>query len=172
MLSKEARHTTCTEDLAAGLRVYAAGVCAAMAAVELLIGHRCWLRRGEFVDNFVTVQTAAGAAESGSVAVVDWVGAVAALDAGDLRCSGGEGRVLRIAAGLAAGVPVDLGEALGGLDASAIRLVAEAVLRANGRGHARVLVEDPPFPVGVRVVDTAGDVVRDGAGSGGCGVGR
>jgi hypothetical protein len=46
--------------------------------------------------------------------------------------------VLRIAASLAEGVGVDLGEAVTGLDEANIGLIAAAVLRANGRGEAAV----------------------------------
>ena len=45
------------------------------------------------------------------LAAVDFGAASRALGAGALPCSGGEGRVLRIAASIAGGVPVDLGEA-------------------------------------------------------------
>jgi hypothetical protein len=41
--------------------------------------------------------------------------------------------VLRIAASLAAGAAVDLGDALTGLDEANLTLVAQAVLRAGGR---------------------------------------
>jgi hypothetical protein len=43
---------------------------------------------------------------------------------------------LRIAAILAEGIPVDLGEAVTGLDEVTIGLVAAAVVRANGRRTA------------------------------------
>jgi hypothetical protein len=46
--------------------------------------------------------------------------------------------VLRIAASIAEGVPVDLREAVTGLDASNIVLVAEAVLHAAGHRNLRV----------------------------------
>ena len=38
------------EDLAAALRAHADGLYCAQAAAELLIGHRVWLGRAEFVD--------------------------------------------------------------------------------------------------------------------------
>jgi len=101
-----------------------------VAAAELLIGHRVWLGREEFVERFV--QVCAG--WTGAVmAVVDWSGVVDAVDSGRLGCSGSEAAVLRIAASLAAGAAVDLGDALTGLDEANLRLVAEAVLRAGGR---------------------------------------
>jgi hypothetical protein len=133
-----------------------------MAAVELLVGHRCWLRRADFVGRFVAVEPAPAPGEV--FAELDWEGAVAALDGGDLPCSGGEGRVLRVAASLAAGVPVELGAALGGLDAASAALVAQAVLAAAGARRCAA-VDDPPYPPGVRVVG-AGGAVAGAAGPG------
>ena len=66
------------------------------------------------------------------MAAVDFEAAAASLEAGVLPCSSGEGHVLRLAASIAAGVPVDLGSAVSGLDASSTGLVACAVLHAAG----------------------------------------
>jgi hypothetical protein len=89
-----------------------------------------WLRRNDFVDGFVRIvdELAGGS----SLAWVDWHAAVTALDAGRLPCSGGEAGMLRVAASVAEGIPVDLGEALIGLDERNLVLVAGAVLRAGG----------------------------------------
>jgi hypothetical protein len=76
-----------------------------------------------------------------AMAAVDWEAAVAALDAGRLPCSGGEGRILRLAASIAGGVPVDLGEAVTGLDENNARRAAAAVLHAAG-------LRDPHMPRG------------------------
>jgi hypothetical protein len=123
--------TTRFEDLAAALRAHARGLCHAEAAVELLIGHQHWLRRGEFVGRFVWI----GRAMVGDrlLAVVEWPAAVAALAAGRLPCSDSERHVLRVAASIAKGVPVDLKECLSTLDCESAGLVAQAVLRAAGR---------------------------------------
>jgi hypothetical protein len=72
------------------------------------------------------------------MAWVDWQAAVAALDAGRPACADSEARVLRIAASIAEGVPVDLRGCLSGLDEGNVLLVAEAVLHANGRRDAAV----------------------------------
>ena len=72
------------------------------------------------------------------MAVVDWEAAVAALEAGRLPCSGGEGRILRLAASIAGGVAVDLGSVLPGLDERNIAGVARAVLHAAGHRDLRV----------------------------------
>jgi hypothetical protein len=52
---------------------------------------------------------------------------------GDLPCSGGEQRMLRIAASLADTLSLGLGEALTGLDNHNIKLVTTDVLHASGR---------------------------------------
>ena len=72
------------------------------------------------------------------MAVVDWEAAVAALEAGRLPCSGGEGRILRLAASIAGGVAVDLGSVLPGLDERNIAGVGRAVLHAAGHRDLRV----------------------------------
>jgi hypothetical protein len=103
---------------------------AAEAAVELLIGHRRWLDRHDFTDGFV--ETGEGWSDGTPMAWVDWLGAVSALEAGRLPCSGSEAQVLKVAASIAEGVPVDLRGAVGGLDAANTVLVATSVLHAAG----------------------------------------
>jgi hypothetical protein len=123
----------------AALRTHAKGLYYAEAAVELLIAHRRWLERDEFVGRFVWVGR--GLVGGRILAVVDWAAASAALGRGRLTCSDSEGQVLAIAASIGAGVPVDLREALTGLDAINIELVAAAVARAGGhRGGVDALV--------------------------------
>ena len=76
---------------------------------------------------------------SGAVmAAVDFEAAARALETGALPCSGGEGRVLRIAASIAEGVPVDLREAVTGLDGNNAVLAAAAVLHAAGHRDLRM----------------------------------
>ena len=75
------------------------------------------------------------------LAAVDFEAAAGALEAGALPCSGGEGRVLRIAASIAAGVPVDLREAVTGLDEDNVVLAAAAVLHAAGCRDLRLASE-------------------------------
>jgi hypothetical protein len=90
-----------------------------------------WLCREDFLE--MAVESGRGLADGMVMAVVDWEGAVAALEGGRLPCSGGEGRILRLAASMAGGVAVDLGSVLPGLDERNIMLVAGAVLHAAGR---------------------------------------
>jgi hypothetical protein len=101
--------------------------------VELLIGHRSWLFRGDFLD--IAVEFGWEVFSGREMAAVDFGAAAGALDAGVLPCSG-EGQVLRIAASIAEGVPVDLREAVTGLDEGNIALVAVAVLHAAGHHGA------------------------------------
>ncbi len=82
-----------------------------------------------------------GIIDGAVMAAVDWEAAVAALQAGGLPCSGGEGRILRLAASIAGAVAVDLGPALWGLDERNIAGVARAVLHAAGHRELRVVVE-------------------------------
>ena len=75
------------------------------------------------------------------LAAVDFEAAARALEAGMLPCSGGEGRVLRIAASIGGGVPVDLREAVTGLDDNNAVLAAAAVLHAAGSRDLRMAAE-------------------------------
>ena len=124
---------------AAALRAGAAGLYCAEAGAELLIMQQSWLSRGDFAP-FVII--APGAAGQAVTAAVDWEAAIAALDGGALACSSGERRMLRLAASIAGGIPVDLGEALTGLDRAGIAAAASAVLHAGG--HRGVTVTLPP----------------------------
>lgn len=118
------------------LAAYAAGIFCDEAAVRLLTGQRRWLGREDFLDACVEAEfTANGELDW---ACVDWPAAVEALVAGRLPCSGNERQVLLLAASLAAGTPVDLREALVGLDAATAVLVAEAVLHTAGHRMADV----------------------------------
>ena len=101
------------------------------AAVELLIDHRWWLVRDDFL---VYVEICRGF-HGESMAAIDWRAAYAAMEDGGLPCSSGERQVLRVAAGIAEGVPVDLRDAVTGLDEVGSVLVARAVLAAGGH-HA------------------------------------
>lgn len=103
--------------------------------MELLIEHRTWLGRGDFTNRFVDV---VDGMDGVAMAFVEWTEAVKALDAGDLPCSSREGQILRLAASIAEGVPVNLGEAVGALDAANAARAAQAVLRASGHKLVRV----------------------------------
>ncbi len=117
--------------LAGPLRTGARGLCATEAATELFIRHAAWLHRSDFRDPFVKLATAI--AGDTDTAAIDWPAAITALDTGQLPCSGGEASMLRLAASLAVGIPVDLRHALLGLDSRNLDLVTQAVHHATGR---------------------------------------
>jgi hypothetical protein len=118
--------------------VWAKGLFSTEAAVELLIGHGLWLCRVDFLE--IAVEFGREIADGVVLAAVDWEAAVAALEAGGLPCSGGKGRILRLAASIAAGVAVDLGSALSGLDERNVAGAARAVLHAAGHRDMRAVV--------------------------------
>jgi len=116
-------------SLAESLPAGASGLNAAEAAIQLLTGHATWLARNDFSERFV--HRLRGDSACDGMAVIDWAGAITALDAGELPCSGSEGRMLRLAASLADGIAVDLGTALVGLDSANIELVSQTLLRMS-----------------------------------------
>jgi hypothetical protein len=95
-----------------------------------LIGHQRWLRREDFAR---VVVGRAGRAVTGETSVwIDFDAAVRALEASVLPCSSGEWQILVIAASIAEGLPVDLRDALSGLDEAGVGLVVRAVAHAVG----------------------------------------
>jgi hypothetical protein len=120
-----------TPTLHAALRACAHGLYPAEAGVELLISHGSFLRRSDFRDRFVHLGTSI--TDGITLAEIDWPTAITALDSGDLPCSGGEQQILRLAASLANGTPVNLRDTLTGLDHRNIELVITAILHASGR---------------------------------------
>jgi hypothetical protein len=126
------------ESLAAALLAQAQGSYAHEAAVWLLIEHRSWLQRQDFL-RFVDVAPAL-AEERGLMASVDWDAAMAA----DLPASTSETQMLAVAAELAG---VDTGRSLqdllGGLDRANVTLVMRAVLHAHRGGEASPLTAAP-----------------------------
>jgi hypothetical protein len=112
-----------TTTLPAALRAAARGLYTFEAAAGLIIAHGTWLAREDFA-RFIYHGT--------GTAAVDWEAAVGALDAGELPSSGGEKRMLRLAASLADQAPVSLGEAITGIDDRNVGLLIRAVRHASG----------------------------------------
>lgn len=124
---------TPTQHLSAALQANAKGLLCVEAAVEILINQRSWLQRGDFTDRFVEPVTNDHQLTSyPDGAFVDWTAALAALGAGRLPCSSGEAQLLRIAASLAEGIPIDLRDAITGLDHINTGIVAHAIRHAAG----------------------------------------
>jgi hypothetical protein len=110
-------------------------VLCAEAAAEILISHRTWLYRGDFVDTFI--KAGWELASDVPMAYVNWPAAMTALDTGNLPCSSSEAQILRIAGSIAEGIPVDLRENLTSLDTHNTNLVTRAVIHTAG--HRRQL---------------------------------
>jgi hypothetical protein len=125
-----------TDDLTGALHACAAGLLPLEAGVALLASNGAFLRRDDFTSRFIQHGTSCGT----PVAAIDWGAAVTALNAGELPCSGGERRILQLAASLADGVPVSLRDTVTGLDDhNAARLIM-ALRHATGSSHLRFVI--------------------------------
>jgi hypothetical protein len=124
------RLTTCFDDLAAAIRAWAKGWLPTEAAAELLISHRGWLLREDFLQ--VAVEVGWEPLGDQVVAAIDFAAAADAVQ-GMLPCSDGERQVLLVAASIAEGIPVDLREAALCMDAANAARAAQAVCHAAGR---------------------------------------
>ena len=120
-----------TAALTAALRACATGYYPAEAGTELLIRHDCFLRRRDFAG-FVHTGTSITDGVT-PMAQIDWDAATSALHTGQLPASGGERRILQLAASIAAGTPVSLREAIPGLDNRNLQLLITAIQHAAGR---------------------------------------
>jgi len=113
------------------LRAGASGIHHLEAGTGLLIGCGSWLHREDFTSRFITI----GTSISDDVTLLvstDWEAAITALRAGELPASGGERRVLILAASIAGGIPVSLSDTLPGIDRRNAGLVVSAVAHAAG----------------------------------------
>jgi hypothetical protein len=117
-----------TDDLTAALQACAAGLYPLEAGVALLTSNGTFLHRDDFTSRFIQHGTGGT-----PMAAIDWDAAVTALASGDLPCSGGERRVLLLSASLAGGVPVDLRDAVTGLDDGNIARLVTAIRHASGK---------------------------------------
>jgi len=117
--------------LAEALTACASGIRRHEAGTGLLIDCGSWLHREDFASRFITTGTSIS---SGALlAATDWEAAVTALHAGDLPASGGERRMLLLAASIAGGIPVSLSDTLTGIDRRNASLVVNAVAHATGQ---------------------------------------
>ena len=101
----------------------------------MLIAHRCWLGRGDFLRAAVEIEWEPFRGRE--IAAVDFAAAADAVQ-GMLPCSDGERQVLLVAASIAAGIPVDLREAALCMDAANAARAARAICHAAG---CRVVTE-------------------------------
>lgn len=119
-----------TSQFTAALRAAAAGIHPDEAAAGLIISHGSFLARGDFATH---IETAACISDGTPMAWIDWDAVITALDGGRLPTSGGERRIVRIAASLAVGHPVSLRDAIPGLDSRSLHLVTTAIRHAAGQ---------------------------------------
>jgi hypothetical protein len=120
-----------TDDLTTALRACAAGLYPLEAGTGLLIANGTFLHR-DFTSRFITIATSISDGTT-PMAAIDWDAAITALHAGELPCSGGERRVLQLSSSLAGGTPVDLRDAVTGLDDANITRLITAILHAAGK---------------------------------------
>jgi hypothetical protein len=120
-----------TPSLAAALQSCAAGILPAEAGVSLLIASGAFLHRSDFTGRFIHHGTSITGATT-ATAAIDWAAAITSLDAGELPSSGGEQRILRLAASLADGIPVSLSDTITGLDQHHTRHLITAIRHASG----------------------------------------
>ena len=124
-----------TDATTAALRACATGLYPGEAGVELLISHGGFLHRRDFAA-FVRTGTSITDGTT-QMAQVDWDAAIGALHAGRLPASGGEQRILQLAASIGAGTPVSLRDAIPGLDNRNLQLVITAIQHTAGRRPPR-----------------------------------
>jgi hypothetical protein len=132
-------------DLETALLRAAVGDYAAEAAVLLLTGSGYWLPELQ-AAGLVAIALDADA-DGGPWAAVQWPEVDGALRRGTLSGSGGQLSLLRAAAGLADGQPVDLADLTAGLDRSELTLLLAALSHAAGsHEHRDVRREDDGVP--------------------------
>jgi hypothetical protein len=127
------RAEACADWLAAG----AAGLLAETAAVNLLAEHGTWLATPAFTSRCIDIT----GAPDGTAAGIRWRAAITGLSRQPATGSGKA--VLKIAASIAAGIPVSLHDCLGSLDTPALTAVLRAIAHANSGWAGYDLISDP-----------------------------
>jgi transposase len=124
-----------TAAITTALRAHAAGPYPDDAGTELLIGHGGILHRPDFTG-FVRTGTSISDGTT-LMAWIDWDAAITALHHSELPLSGGEQRILRLAASIAGAIPASLREDIPGLDNRNLKLITTAIQHAAGQrpGH-------------------------------------
>lgn len=121
-----------TPYLPTALRTATSGFYPTEASTELLISHGSFLARSDFTSRFIHTGTSVTDGTT-TTAEIDWPAAITALSTGEIPCSGGERRILQLAASLATGIPVDLRDAVTGLDEHNIQRLITAISHASGK---------------------------------------
>jgi hypothetical protein len=136
------------DDVESALLRAAVGDYALEAAVLLLANSGHWLPRLQAAD-LITIALDEESIDGGPWAAVQWGELDAALRAGLVTGSGGQLRLLRAAASLADGQPVDLADLTAGVDRPELTLLLAAVAHAAGSHEQHLTVgpahEGPPL---------------------------
>jgi hypothetical protein len=128
-------------DVESALLRAAVGDYAVEAAVLLLANSGHWLPRLQAAGLIAIALD--GDADGGPWAAVQWSDLDGALRSGAISGSGGQLRLLRAAAGLADGQPVDLADLTAGVDRAELTLLLAALAHAAGsHEHAEVVRAD------------------------------
>ncbi len=100
------------------------------------------MHREDFTNRFITTSTSISISDGATLmASTDWEAAITALNAGELPSSGGERRMLLLAASIAGGIPVSLYDTLPGIDHRNASLVIKAIAHATGHTHLKTDTE-------------------------------
>ena len=124
-------------DLAQWLRAGATGVYSEEAAAELLIAHRTWLLRADFVTTVIEMDTDDTAEGDEPMAFIDWQKVATLLNAGVFPCTGSEAALLSFAASLAGRARINL-TSLTSLDSVNLASVLVALAHAGGHRNTEV----------------------------------
>jgi hypothetical protein len=128
-------------DLESALLRAAVGDYAAEAAVLLIADSGHWLPRLQ-AAGLVTIALDGDAVDGGPWAAVQWGDLDRALRSGLISGTGGQRRLLRAAASLAEGQPVDLADLTAGLDRAELVLLLAALAHAAGSHEHSDVVRD------------------------------
>ena len=128
-------------DVESALLRAAVGDYSAEAAVLLLVNSGHWLPQLQ-AAGLIAIALDDDALGGGPWAAVQWGDLDSAVRAGTLSGSGVQLRLLRAAASIAEGHPVDLGDLAGGLDRWSLVLVLAALAHAAGSHEHRSAVRD------------------------------
>jgi hypothetical protein len=128
-------------DLESALLRAAVGDYAVEAAVLLLADSGHWLPQLQ-AAGLIAIALDGDAVDGGPWAAVQWGDLDAAVRAGEILGSTGQLRLLRVAASLADGQPVDLADLTAGVDREELTLLLAALAHAAGSHEHRDVVRD------------------------------
>jgi hypothetical protein len=129
------------DDVETALLRAAVGDYALEAAVLLLVNSTHWVPRLQ-AAGLITIALDGDALDGGPWAAVQWAELDPALRTGVISGTGGQLRLLRAAAGLAEGQPVDLADLTAGLDRAELSLLLAALAHAAGSHEHREVRRD------------------------------